>query len=91
MVNLLEYKDGEVSIVERMKEISMELLSLEIKKNVSEGQTLPPDTDELIRFYCYGMFEYVHDMLKSDDFDPDHATDICEYGLPYILRLLLDS
>ena len=89
MVNILDFTDGKETIVRRMKETNVELTYIEIQKKLSEGQTLPPDTDELVRFYCYGTFEYVHDMLKSDDFDPDHVADICEYGLPYILRLFL--
>ncbi|WII08234.1 hypothetical protein PED39_03255 [Methanomassiliicoccales archaeon LGM-RCC1] len=89
MINLLDYTDGKKSIVERMKEVNVELTLSEIRKNTSKDQTLPPDTDELVRFYCYGTFEYVHYMLKRDDFDPDHVADICEYGLPYVLRLFL--
>jgi hypothetical protein len=72
-----------------MREINLEFLRSEIRRNLPEDQIMPPDTDELIRFYCYGTFGYVHEMLKNDDFDPDHVADVCEYGLPYIMRLYL--
>lgn len=89
ILNLLEYTDGEEAIVEHLHDINVELTSSEIKKKLSEGQTLPPDTDELLKFYCYGTFGYAYNTLKKDDFDPDRVADICEYGLPYILKMFL--
>ena len=89
LLNLFDYTGGEEDLIECMQEINVELTGSEIKKRLSEGQTLPPDTDELLRFYCYGTFVYAYSMLKRDDFDPDYVADICEYGLPYILKMFL--
>jgi hypothetical protein len=89
MVNLLKYTNGSYRIVDRIIEISMDLMRSEIRKNLPEDQPIPPDSDELIKLYCYGMFGYVHETMKKGDFDSNHVADVCEHGLPYMLRFFL--